>query len=276
MSLGSFTDLKKRLVSGVFFTGGAQLLRQLLQLGAIVVLARLLVPGSFGLVALAVALLAFVQMVADLGLASSAERQTDITPTQETTLLRLNFMIAFALCGAIELAAPLFANLFDTPALTWVLRVLAPCFLLAGALRTRSAALSRALRFRAIAGVELTAVISGALCSVAFALRGWGAPALVLGTAVQQLMWSVGVLRCAGLPAGGQFSIAAVRPLLGFGGYLTAFNVVNFFTRKLDDFLVGWTPAGGPSDPGNTDLSAALPTGFVLCATSFNGLAHSA
>ncbi|MCA8974929.1 MAG: hypothetical protein KDC98_09415, partial [Planctomycetes bacterium] len=43
-----------------------------------------------------------------------------------------------------------------------------------------------------------------------------------------------------------------------------------------NDFLVGWTPGGGPTDPGNTDLSAALPAGFGLCATPFNGLALGA
>ncbi len=235
-----FGALKRRLVSGVYFTGGAQILRQLLQLGTIVVLARLLAPGAFGLVALGVAILAFVHVLAELGLATSSEREQELTADQESTLLRLNLMAAGLLCVVVELCAPLFAGLFHVPDLTWVLRVLAPPFLLAGALRTRYSALARGLRFRAMAGVELTAVGVGAASSVLFALGGWGVTALVLGAAVQQLTWAGAAVLAGGLPAGhGRFDLNSVRPLLGFGGYLTAFNLVNFFTRKLDDFLIG-------------------------------------
>ena len=233
-----FGALKRRLVSGVFFTGGAQVMRQLVQLGTIVVLARLLAPGAFGLVALGVAVLAFVQILADLGLATSSEREQDLTGDQESTLLRLSLMAALVLCVAVELGAPLLAGLFGAPDLTWVLRALAPPFLFAGALRTRYSALARGLRFRAMACVELVAVGAGAASSVLFALSGWGPAALVLGAAVQQLAWASATMMAAGLPIG-RFDLKSVRPLLGFGGYMTAFNVVNFFTRKLDDFLVG-------------------------------------
>jgi PST family polysaccharide transporter len=233
-----FGALKRRLVSGVFVTAGAQVLRQVVQLLTIVLLARLLEPSAFGLLALAVAVLACLQMIADLVLGTSSERQ-ELTASQESTLLRLNLGVAALLAVAAMAVAPLVAWLFSSPDLTWVLRALAPCFLLAGALRTRSSSLARALRFRALAAVELTAIGFGAGTSIALALAGWGKTALVCGAAAQQLAWSVSVLCWAGLPRGGGFALASVKPLIGFGGYLTAFNVVNFMARKLDDFLVG-------------------------------------
>lgn len=235
----AFDRLKRRVVSGVFVTAGAQVLRQALQLGAVVVLARLLAPDAFGLLALAAANLAFLQLLADLGLGVSVERERELTPEQDSTLLLLSAGIAVLLGAGIFLAAPRLAALFGVADLAWVLRALAPCFLIAGALRTRSAVLARALRFRALAFVELFSVVAGAATSITLAMLQWGPVALVVGAAAQQLAWAAATIRLAGLPAPLRFRLAAVRPFLGFGGYLTAFNVLNFFVRKLDDLLVG-------------------------------------
>jgi len=230
--------LEKKLVSGgVVFTAGAQIAIPLLQLGAIALLARMLDPGAFGLLALAVAILAFLRMIADLGLDNSCEHE-ERTEVQAATLLRLNLSIAAVLGIAVLFAAPLFGRLFHNTDLAWVLRALAPCFLLAGALRTRSSALAREQRFRALAGVELTAITFGALTSIGLALVGFGRTALVMGVAIHQLTWSGAVLTAAGLPKKRAFDLDSIKPFLGFGRSST-FGLVHFFTRRLDYFLVG-------------------------------------
>ncbi|MCR9245596.1 MAG: hypothetical protein NXI31_11230 [bacterium] len=43
-----------------------------------------------------------------------------------------------------------------------------------------------------------------------------------------------------------------------------------------NEYLVGWTPGGGPSDPGNSDLSTAIPNGFSLCASPASGISFDA
>jgi len=234
-----FGHLKHRVVSGVFFTASAQVLRQLVQLGAVALLARLLEPGAFGLLALAAAILAFLQLLADLGLGASVERRQALTPAEESTLLLLNLGGAGGLCLLLWVAAPALGRLFGQPDLSWVLSTLGPCFLLAGALRTRNASLVRAMRFRAVAFIEFASVLCGALASVTLALLGAGMTALVAGSAVQQLAWAGATVAIAGLPGPLIFRRALAREHLGFGSTLTAFNVLNFFTRKLDDLLVG-------------------------------------
>jgi len=234
-----FGSFKRRVVSGVFFTGGAQVMRQVVQVGAVAVLARLLGPGPYGLVALATVVVGLLQLLVDLGLGATAVREGSLTSEQESTLLRLNLGAAVAVGVAVEAAAPWIAALLRERELAWVLRGISPGFLLAGALQTRRAVLQRAMRFRLLGGIELLSVACGAPVAIALAFLGVGAPSLVIGSAVQQVTWCVAVLVAAGLPSRAPLRLASVRPLLGFGGHLTAFSIVNYVSRTLDNALVG-------------------------------------
>ncbi|MGQ0612761.1 MAG: lipopolysaccharide biosynthesis protein [Planctomycetaceae bacterium] len=234
-----FGTLKARIVSGAFFSGGSQILRQLVQLGAIALLARVLGPEPYGLLALAVAVLGLVQLGVEFGLGSSVVREQELTPRQESTLLKLNLGAGLLLCALVEAFAPLAGRLFREPELAWVLRGVAPGYLLVGALSTRRAKLQRAMRFRLTAGIDLLAVALGAATSILLATAGMGTVSLVLGLVAHHLCWSLAVLLAAGLPPRAPFDLASVKPLLRYGGWLTGFGVVNYFARTLDNMLVG-------------------------------------
>ena len=235
----SFSDLKARVVSGAFLVAGAQLARQLVQLGAVALLARLVVPADFGLVALAVGLLAFAQVLADFGLSSALEREIDLAPAVESRLFRLNLLGALLVAAVVTLAAPSLARLLGQPELTFVLRALALPFLVAGAVRTRASVLARQLRFGRLGAVEVVPVVLGTATSVLLAYRGWGVIALVAGSAVQQVVWSGGAVLAAGVPSAAPAPLRDVMPLIRFGGSLSLFQIVNTTARKMDDLLVG-------------------------------------
>jgi len=234
-----FGELKRKVVSGAFLAGGAQVARQLLQLGAVALLARWLGPRPYGVLAMAVSVLGLAQIFADLGLGSAAARDRAIEPARDATLFRLSLLAAAATYLVVEVAAPWIAGLFAEPAMTAVLRAVAPGFLLVGALQTRRAALLRELRFRATAAIELFAVAAGIAASVAAAASGLRVGALVLGSLVQQVAWCAAVLLLAGVPPAAPFRLAAVRADLRYGLPLTGFNLVNYFARTLDNMLVG-------------------------------------
>jgi len=231
--------LKARVVSGAFLVAGAQLLRQLIQLGAVALLARLVVPADFGLVALAVGILAFAQVLADFGLGAALERERDLDAAVEARLLRLNLLSAMLMGTIAMLAAPSAARLLGQPDLAFVLRALALPFLVAGALRTRSSALARQMRFGRLGVVELVPVALGTAVGVLLAYRGWGVVALVAGSGVQQIAWSGAVVLAAGIPSAAPAPLRQVMPLIRFGGSLSLFQVLNTTARKLDDLLVG-------------------------------------
>jgi len=235
----SFSDLKARVVSGAFLVAGAQLARQLVQLGAVAVLARLIVPADFGLVALAVGVLAFVQVLSDFGLGAALEREIDLAPAVESRLFRLNLLAALVVAAIVMVAAPAFARLFGQPELAFVVRVLAFPFLVASTVRTRTSVLARQLRFGRLGAVEVVPVVLGTTISVTLAYRGWGAMALVAGSAVQQLAWSAGAVLAAGVPSAAPAPLRTVVPLIRFGGSFALFQIVNTTARKLDDLLVG-------------------------------------
>jgi len=235
----SFSDLKARVVAGTYLVAGAQLLRQLIQLGAVALLARLVVPADFGLVALAVGVLVFAQVLADFGLGAALERENDLEPGVESRLFRLNLLSAVLIAALAMVAAPFVARLLGQPDLTFLLRTLALPFLTAGAFRTRTSALARQMRFGRLAVVEMVPVVVGTAVSVSLAYRGWGVMALVAGSGVQQVVWSGAAVLAAGLPSAPPAPLRQVLPLIRFGGSLSLFQILNAAARKLDDLLVG-------------------------------------
>ncbi|MHC4954015.1 MAG: oligosaccharide flippase family protein [Planctomycetota bacterium] len=235
----SFADLKARVVSGTIVVAGAQFLRQLVQLGAVALLARILVPADFGLVALAVGVLAFLQAMADFGLSTALEREKELPAEVESRLFRLNLIAAAIAAGVVMAVAPMIARGLGQPELAWILRMLAFPFLLAGAMRTRTSALARKLQFGRVAAVETVPVVVGTVVSVTLAMRGWGVVALVAGAGIQQITWIAATLATAGIPAARPAPIWKVLPIVRFGASLSIFHVFNTAARKLDDLLVG-------------------------------------
>jgi PST family polysaccharide transporter len=235
----SFSSLKAQVVSGTFLVAGAQLLRQLIQLGAIVLLARMVAPSDFGLMALAVGCLAFAQVLSDFGLSAALEREKVLDPAVESRLFRLNLWSALLVAVIAMTSAPMLARLFNQPDLTFLLRVLAVPFLVAGAVRTRTSTLARKMQFGRLGAVEVIPVVLGTSVSVTLAYMNWGIVALVAGSAVQQVAWTATALLVAGVPSASPAPLRRVAPHVRFGGMTALFQVVNTTARKLDDLLVG-------------------------------------
>ena len=87
-------DLKRRSVRGGAFTMGAQGSKFFLQLGSTIILARLLTPADFGLVAMVTAVTGFAMMFKDLGLSMATVQREQITHAQVSTLFWINVALS--------------------------------------------------------------------------------------------------------------------------------------------------------------------------------------
>lgn len=224
---------------GSFASVGTQFGRHAIQMIATVVLARLVAPADYGLFALSTAVTAFLGMFTDLGLSVATVQRADITPRQVSTMFWMNSSLGLALGALVFLLAPLAARAFNTPALQGVVESVAPLFLIGGLRVQHGALLARNLSFGRIAGAELFATAAGVGAGIAAALQGWGVYALVAQALAGSLAETL-ALWCAGwwLP-GAPGPLAEIRAMLGMGGNLTAFSMLNYFARTADNLLIG-------------------------------------
>ena len=233
--------LKQRTFSAVRWTTAAAVARALLQLAQIVVLARLLAPEDYGLMAMVSVVLGFASIFADMGVNSAYLQRQNVTLEQRSSLFWLNVGMSIVLTLIVLAISPLLAHFFGDERLTPLLMLAASTFVI-GALGQQVRMTSeKALDFRPVVLVQIAAAILGFSAALAAAFSGWGVYALILGAIVTTgfstvLAW---LFLAHGWRPMWRFQLSDVRSYLGFGGALVANNIVNEFNRSVDLLLGG-------------------------------------
>jgi O-antigen/teichoic acid export membrane protein len=237
-------ELKSHSIRGGAITMIAQLSKFVMQFGSVVVLARLLEPEDYGLLGMVTVIVGFVGIFKDLGLSMATVQREKITHAQISTLFWLNVAISGGVMLLTAALAPVIAWFYKEPRLTNITLVLAIGFIFGGLTVQHQALLKRQMRLAALAKIEIFTMILSIATAISLAWFGAGYWALV----AMQLMMSVG--NCVGvwLMCGWRPGLpkpnSGVGPMLAFGGWSTGFTVVNYFTRNLDNLLIGkyWGP----------------------------------
>ena len=233
------SDLKNRTVASGVVTLTSQAAQFLLSLGSVMILARLLSPEDYGLVAMVTSATAFLRVFKDAGLATATVQTETITHAQVSNLFWINALLSGAVGLVAAAMAPPLAWIYREPRIVAVALALAVPFLVNGLAIQHRALLSRQMRFRALALVDVGSSAGGVGLAIPMAFGGFGWWALVgqsLMTATIEvaLLWSVSRWRPQ-RPARG----SGLRPLLGLGANLTGAGLVYFLTQSVDSFLIG-------------------------------------
>lgn len=241
-------NLRLAAFSAGRWTGASALIRAMLQVVQVMVLARLLLPADFGLMALALAAFAIVALFADMGISRAIIHFDDIDERTYASLYWSNVLVALLLAALLACIAPLLAALYGEPALLHVILGICPVLPLAAFGQQFIVRAEKELRFAVAAQNEVVAALLGFAAALALALAGWGVGALVAGALVTALCGSLLALwRLAGwrMPRP-RLSLAEVRPYLGYGVYSVGDTLVSTATRESDVFIGGLfaTPAG--------------------------------
>jgi len=233
-------ELGRRSRRGGLILLAAQGLRVAGQFGTLMVLARLLPPAAFGLLAMVAAVGLVLDMLKELGLSSATIQRPDLTQAQISALFWINGAAGAGLAALLAALAPLLADFYGQPDLVGVARWLAPGLLMSGLTVQHWALLRRQMRFTAIAVLETAADYAGFAAAIALALAGEGYWALVA-----QRLVSPGVL-LAGSWLVCRWRPGRPRPATGLGGLLrfgvsvTASGLAGALTRSIDQIAIGW------------------------------------
>lgn len=239
------TGLGRRAARGAVVTVGGQLARMCVQLASVVVLARLLAPEDYGLLAMVVVIVGVGEILRDFGLSSAAVQAKELSTRQRDNLLWLNGAIGLVLQATLFLGAGVVAAVYDRPELVGVAQVLSVSFLLNGLATQYRADLVRRLEFVRLAVVDITASAVALLAAVGVALAGGGYWALVTQTLTQAGVLLLGLALAAhwlpGLPRR-----APMRGLLTFGWRLAGTQLIGYASNNIDNLLIGLRFGAGP------------------------------
>ena len=232
-------DIKSQLISGVFFTAIAKYANLIISLIVTAVLARLLAPDQFGVVAIATVAIAFLNLIADIGLSATVIQHKELDQKALGALFSLSVYITFFLSLIFFLCANVFASFYGQPELRSICQWLALSLLFSGITVVPNALFYRDRLFKAIALRSLVIQLIGGAISVAAAYKGYGVYALIINPIFSSLLIFVISYAKYPLKFTFRFSLAALRPIFSYSFYQFLFNLINYFSRNADTLLIG-------------------------------------
>jgi O-antigen/teichoic acid export membrane protein len=210
-----------------------------LQLIAAIVLARLLTPDDFGLVAIITVLTSFAFILIDFGVGDATTQRSRITQSQVSSLFWLSSGIGFAIAAVLAACGPLIASLYRDPRLESVALYSAITFALSGMAGQHLSLLRRTMQFAAVAKVQFLSSLAGVLIGIVAAMCGFGYGALVLRQIVNAACLTAGAwINCPWRPGYPVFD-SEVKSMVRFGMHVVGFSVVYSLARAADRIALG-------------------------------------
>lgn len=154
-------------------------MRFLLQFGSTVVLARLLLPADFGLVAMVTSLTGMAEIIRDFGLSSAAIQAKTLSDQERSNLFWVNLGVGATCAALVAAAEPAIVRFYGRPALGPIVFALAWLFVISGANTQFRAELRRGLRFRALALADVLSQALSVAVAITMAALGHGYWAIV-------------------------------------------------------------------------------------------------
>jgi O-antigen/teichoic acid export membrane protein len=219
------------------FSGGFALA---IQVVATVVLARLLTPRDFGLVAMVTTFSLLLSNFGINGITEALVQREQIDHTQASNLFWINLGGGLILTLGFAAAGSLLAKFYGEPLVAPIAVGVSISIVVSSLSVIHLALLKRAMMFSAVAKNEIVARAASVTVSIFFGWAGWGYWALVLGVCALPLSTAVGAWALCRWTPGGPQHAEGTGAMLKFAMYTYGRFSVNYFARNADNVLVGW------------------------------------
>jgi O-antigen/teichoic acid export membrane protein len=219
-------------------TIAAQSIKIGVQFLSVIALARLLVPEDFGLVASVSPIVAFVALFQNLGLQQAVVQRKEISQRQLNQVFWMSAVAGLVSTAIVVALAPAVAAYYGDSRMV-LITIAAGLPLLLGSLAAMPLSLmNRHLQFGQLAVNDVVTALAGFLTAAGAAYAGMGYWSLVLGPAASAAVGLIAAWRVARWKPG-RPELRIDPDIMSFGANLTGFNLVNFFSRNLDNILIG-------------------------------------
>ncbi len=233
-------DLKKRTMRGAGATVFSGILSFMIQFFGAIILARLLTPDDFGLIAMVTAFSLLLQNFGLNGFTEAVIQKEDLTHEMMSTLFWLNTAISFCLMLLFMISAPVMAWFYREPRLTPITIGIAFSIFASGLATLHMAIIRRNMQFYLVSSITVIARAVSVIVAIILALVGSGYWALVANTVAYPLVCTIGAWFychwCPGLPD----KIKDIMSMLKYALHTYGNFTLNYFARNIDKLLIGW------------------------------------
>ena len=209
------------------------------QFGVLIILARLLTPADFGLIAMLLVFTTVAALLVDSGFGTALVQKQATSDDDETTVFLFSTGASVAVAAALWFAAPAIASFYAQPLLTPLTRLLLLVLPLSALAAVPDALLTQRLDFKSRAKAEIVASLCSGVLAIVLAWRGFGVWSLAWQAVAAIGLRALLLWVYSGWRPRGRFSRQAFRSLGGFGGYMLMANLLNTISLRLQSLLIG-------------------------------------
>lgn len=226
------------------------------------VLARLVTPGEFGVVAIAVVFTSFFSIFSDMGLSSGVIQKKELSDVDIENIYSFNCYISILLMVVFFLFSFVLAWFYEDSIYVPLGGVLGVSLFFSSMVAIPQALFMRKRRFALIGVTRVVSSAIGGCVAIVLAFYNFGCFAIgfqSLITAGVQFVW---ICALAKIECGLRFHLfprfESIQKILDYSAYIFGFNVINYFARNLDNLLIG--KALGAQTLGYYDKAYKLTT----------------
>ena len=232
-------QVKKQLISGVFYTAIAKYSGIIISLIVTAILARLITPDEFGVVAIATVIISFFGLFSDIGISAAIVQHKDLTTAELSDIFSFTFWVGVILSFAFFGSSWLIANYYDSPILRIICQLLAINLFFASANIVPNAIFYKNKEFKFIAMRSFAIQISCGALAVTAALLGAGLYALLITPILSSIfIFAISYIKHPqALRA--TWGLMSVKKIFSYSIFQFMFNLINYFSRNLDKLLIG-------------------------------------
>jgi teichuronic acid exporter len=232
-------SLKRRAAHATWWSAIEISARYGAQFIVMLVLARMLAPSAFGLVAMVLVFTSLAAILVDSGFSTALIQKQAATTDDETTVFAFCIVAGVGIGGMLALAAPWIAGFYQQPVLADMTRALSLTLPMSALAAVPDAKLSQQLEFRARAAAEVCASLLAGATALVLAWRGFGVWSIVWQSLVSVGARTVLLWLYSGWRPRGRVSMDSLRSLSGFGGYMLLSNLLDVATLRVQSLLIG-------------------------------------
>ena len=203
------------------------------------VLARLLTPSEYGIMAILTIFIAVSNSIVDSGFSNALIRKTDARRVDYNTVFLFNLLVSGLLYVVLFLAAPAISRFFKEPLLVEVMRVIGWVLVINALAIIPRTLFVKEVNFKTQTKVSLIASLSSGVIGIGMALAGLGVWSLVGQQLSRQLLNTLFLwIYCTWRPAW-EFSMQSFKELFGFGSKLLLSGLLDTGFKEIYSLVIG-------------------------------------
>lgn len=233
------SSLKTQMAKGVMWTAIGKYAGIVVQLVISMVLARLISPEDFGVVAIAQVAISFISILSDLGIGAAVIQNKTLSKSDLDSIFTFTILLSIVLAAIVIGASPLIASFYNNEKLVPISVMIAVAMFFNIMSTVPASLFMKEKRFAFIAKRDLAFNVLGGAVSIVYAFMGGGCYALVLAPIIRSVCLLVVNLREYPRRIDWHMNLVPLKKIFSFSVFQLLFNIVNYFSRNLDKLIIG-------------------------------------